>query len=82
MITIPLCARTDEYCKLVEQLYDVFIEPDLQRMLDKQVEEDKETGLYYQKYNGNADYESLIEKMRKRKILINLTGAKRVNTND
>ena len=73
MITIPLCARTKEYCELVDNLSSIFTDGELQQMLNSQVEEDKESGLFYKEYESDFNYDAFIDKMRDRKILVRLT---------
>ena len=73
MITIPLCARTKEYCKLVDNLSNIYTDEELQQMLNDQVDEDKSSGLFYHEYESDFNYDAFIDKMRDRKILVQLT---------
>ena len=73
MITIPLCAKTKEYCELVDQLSSIYTDEELQQMLNDQVDEDKESGIFYSEYESDFNYDAFINKMRDRKILVQLT---------
>lgn len=73
MITIPLCARTKEYCELVDNLSSIYTDEELQQMLNDQVDEDKGSGVFYNEYESDFDYDAFINKMRYRKILVRLT---------
>ena len=42
-------------------------------MLNSQVEEDKESRLFYKEYESDFDYDAFIHEMRDRTILVQLT---------